>query len=414
MKEPWALVIGDVSLVRALGRSGLPVMLSSSEDRPAAAASRYCSGVLRTPSFVDDPEAAVDTVVAWAKKQPERPVLFFQGDHDLLALSRRRDDVKRHAHLVMARADLVEDLVDKLRFATLAARHELPVPPTVTLRRDAPFDDEVARWQHFPCVIKPSVRSRWIGSALQMQDKRTPKAIRVQTREDLERIAPLARAHETDCVLQAAVEGGEEQILSYHAYVRENGEVAAELTGRKVRTVPRTYGFSTCLDVVLEPEVIDLGREVCRKLALTGVMKMDFKRDARDGRLYLLEVNPRFNLWHHPATVAGVPIPALVYADCVHPGEERPAARIQRDVRWLSARGDLRALPEYRRAGELSIGGWLRDLVTADVNEDLFLRDPLPSLFELATRARHRLGERLGETLGERRGGNLGSEGGGA
>lgn len=393
MNEPWALVIGDVSLVRALGRSGLPVMLSSSEDRPAAAASRYCAGVLETPSFIDDPEGAVQAIVGWARKQESRPVIFYQGDHDLLALSRHRADVTPHAHLILPRADLVEDLVDKLRFAALATRLMLPIPPTVTLRRDEPLDEIFARWSHFPCVIKPSTRGRWIGSALQLQDKRTPKAIRVETRTTLESIAPMVRAHETDCVLQAAVEGGEEQILSYHAYVRPQGEVAAEFTGRKVRTVPRRYGFSTCLDVIHEPAVLELGRDVCRKLALTGVMKMDFKRDARDGRLYLLEINPRFNLWHHPAMVAGVPIPALVYADCVHPDRPLPPARAQRSVRWLSARGDLRALPEYRRAGELSIGGWLRDLVTADVNEDIFLHDPLPSLLELAARARRRLGD---------------------
>jgi D-aspartate ligase len=392
MMKPWALVIGDVSLVRALGRSGLPVMLSSSEPRPAAASSRYCAGVLRTPSFIDEPEAAVRSIAAWAKAQRAPPVIFYQGDHDLLALSRNRAVVTPVAHIVLPRAELVEDLVDKLRFAALGARHGLPVPPTVTLRREQPFDDVLAAWSHFPCVIKPSLRSRWIGSALQMQDERTPKAIRVETKAELARIAPLVRAHETDCVLQAAVEGGEEQILSYHAYVRDDGDVLAEFTGRKVRTIPRRYGFSTCVDVVHQPDVQEAGREVCRKLALTGVMKMDFKRDTRDGRLYLLEINPRFNLWHHPGTVAGVSIPALVYADCVRPGSALSPGRARRSVRWLSARGDLRALFEYRRAGELSIGRWLREVVTADVNEDLFLQDPLPSLLELAARAGRRLG----------------------
>src|SRR5215470_19812901 len=38
---------------------------------------------------------------------------------------------------------------------------------------------------------------------------------------------------------------------------------------------------------------------------LTGVAKPDFKR-APDGRLLLLEINPRFNLWHHLGAVAGV------------------------------------------------------------------------------------------------------------
>ena len=47
---------------------------------------------------------------------------------------------------------------------------------------------------------------------------------------------------------------------------------------------------------------------------LTGVAKLDFKRD-RSGKLHLFEINPRFTLWHHAAAIAGVNIPALVYAD---------------------------------------------------------------------------------------------------
>jgi ATP-grasp in the biosynthetic pathway with Ter operon len=56
------------------------------------------------------------------------------------------------------------------------------------------------------------------------------------------------------------------------------------------------------------------GREVVERLALTGVAKLDFKRDLQ-GNLRLLEINPRFNLWHHRGAIVGVNIPALVYAD---------------------------------------------------------------------------------------------------
>ena len=44
-------------------------------------------------------------------------------------------------------------------------------------------------------------------------------------------------------------------------------------------------------------------------LGLRGVAKLDFKRTAA-GELVLLEVNPRFNLWHLPGAVAGVNLPA--------------------------------------------------------------------------------------------------------
>lgn len=385
MPQPVALVIGDVSMVRALGRAGIPVVLATSEAHAIAASSRYCSGVLKVRESDD---GLVEDIVGWARAQAQAPVIFYQGDGDLLALSRQRHRITPHAHLIMPRAELVEDLVDKLRFARLARELALPVPETAVLRRGEAVEQTLDAWRHFPCVVKPAVRLNWIGCGLQAQNGGVGKAVRVESASELQRIVPLLRAHDTDCVLQAAVEGGEDRILSYHAYVRPDGEVAAELTGRKRRTRPRQYGYSTCVTIAPDEEVRQTGRDIVRKLAFSGVLKMDFKRDARDGRLFLLEINPRFNLWHHLATVAGLPIPAMVYNDCVNPGAPTPSRTLRKDLVWMSTRGDLRAFFEYRRAGEMSLTAWLREAVTADVHEDLDWTDPLPFFADLASRAR--------------------------
>jgi len=126
-----------------------------------------------------------------------------------------------------------------------------------------------------------------------------------------------------------------------------------------------------------------VGRDVLARLAFSGVLKMDFKQD-RGGRLYLLEINPRFNLWHHPAAVAGVGLPELVYRDCLEAGSARPPQSLRPGVRWLNTRDDFQAFREYRAAGELSAARWLLDVLSADVREDLSVRDPLPGLLGVA------------------------------
>src|SRR5206468_4526041 len=112
---------------------------------------------------------------------------------------------------------------------------------------------------------------------------------------------------------QQLIPGPETCIESYHVYVDEHGETVGEFTGRKIRTWPPAYGDSTALVITEAPDVTALGRELVRRLGLRGVAKLDFKR-APDGQLYLLEVNPRFTLWHHLGARAGVNIPALGYA----------------------------------------------------------------------------------------------------
>lgn len=376
--KPLACVVGDLSLVRALGRGGIPVAVATSEPDSRVGLSRYCVAAVRTPSWVDDPDGALAALIAWGSEQREAPVVFYQGDHDLLAVSRGRARLAPHLRCVLPPAQLVEDVVDKLRFAALAERHRLPVPLTLTLHRGSVLAAEMRSWNRFPCVLKPSTRSRRFAQLAQCQ-----KAVRVEDRNELERLLPLIDGSETDFVVQQAIAGGEERILSYHAYVRPGGEVIGDFTGRKLRTAPRLYGFSTYLEITDDDEVRRLGRSVLERIGFSGVVKIDFKSDARTGRLYLLEINPRFNLWHHPGAAAGVSIPALVYRDCLEPGSARPAGPAQPGVRWVSAREDARVFKEYRAAGELSFLRWLTEMLTVDVNESFLLRDPLPGLDDL-------------------------------
>jgi predicted ATP-grasp superfamily ATP-dependent carboligase len=151
-------------------------------------------------------------------------------------------------------------------------------------------------------------------------------------------------------------------------------EVAGEFTGRKIRTFPLDFGHSTAVEVVWLPDVARLGREVVARLGLRGVAKLDFKRDAA-GRLHLLEINPRFNLWHYPGALAGANLPATVYADLT--GRERPPARPQPGgVVWCDPLQDLRAA----HAAGMSPVAWLRWLAGCDAVCGFAREDPLPFL----------------------------------
>ncbi|MFY7915679.1 MAG: ATP-grasp domain-containing protein, partial [Rubrivivax sp.] len=131
-------------------------------------------------------------------------------------------------------------------------------------------------------------------------------------------------------------------------------------------------------------DVAAIGREVAARIGLRGVAKFDFKR-APDGRLYLLEINARFNLWHHLGAVAGVNLPALVHADLT--GRERPLAAVARPGRcWCRPRQDRLAA---REAG-LSILAWLAWVVRCEAGP-LHWDDPMPFLKPRLRRVMHPL-----------------------
>jgi D-aspartate ligase len=360
-----ALVMGDVDLVRALGLAGIPSAWFGFPDA-SARFSRHVRVMLPWIDHWQRQDELVAALLRFGRSQPEPPVLYPQTDAALLLVSRHREELGQVFRFVLADSALIDQLVDKDRFQALAERHGLPVPRAHRLHAQPgqrPPEMDVS----FPLVVKPVVRSGdWESVA------EGGKALHVGGPDEWAAIWPRLADLRTEVVVQQLVPGPESAVESYHAYVDASGLIAGEFTGRKIRTFPRRYGYSTAVEVTELPDVAELGREVLTRLGLRGVAKADFKRDER-GRLHLLEVNPRFNLWHHPAALAGVNLPALVHADLT--GAPRPPGRrASRQVAWCTPLTDLRAA---YGTGESPLA-WLRWARNCEAMSGLSWDDPLP------------------------------------
>ncbi|WP_157936938.1 PIG-L family deacetylase [Geodermatophilus chilensis] len=372
-----ALVMGYLDVAIPLHAVRAPVTVVGRPTRPDRW-SRYVSG------WVDDPrpdeDALVAALLARARSSEEPTVLFYQSDDDLLLISRRRDELSPALRFVVPEADLVERLVDKAAFQELALRTGLPVPHGHVLDLDRPvLDDRLT----FPLLVKP-LRRELIWDAAS-----AAKAVLVHDRGQLDALVDALAARHAQVIVQQPVLGPETRIESHHVYVDASGEVAAEFTGRKVRTYPTAMGHSTAVVTSDAPDVARVGREVIEALDLRGVAKLDFKRDD-DGRLWLLEVNARYNLWHNVGAVAGVNIPAVVWADLL--GLPRPPRTPARPgVAWSRVERDWRAA---RQEG-IAPWRWLRWTAAAETWTPLDLSDPLPllagALGPVYRRARRRL-----------------------
>ena len=362
-----ACVLGDVDLVRALGLAGVPCTIVA----PRGDASRYSRFVRAAVEWMDPwerPDDLVEALVEHGTRQPEPPVLFYQDDAALLLVARHAGRLRQAFRFVVPDAALVEQLVDKARFHTLAARLGLPVPPTQALfPGDEPYREDVGI--DYPMLLKPLTRrpEQWEPIA------GAGKAVRLEGPEALRALWPrLATAH-LPVLAQSLIPGPETQIESYHVYVDERGERVAYFTGRKIRTRPAAFGDTTALEITDAPDVAEVGQDIVRRLALTGVAKLDFKRGP-DGRLHLLEVNPRFTLWHHAGAVAGVNIPALVHGDLVHQPRPPRTFRARAGVRWCKVWSDW----PMARAGGVPFLQWLLWAAGCEALSAFAWDDPMP------------------------------------
>lgn len=379
-----AVVLGAgvnlVEVVRALALAGVNNVVVTGRHEPAAL-SRHVRRIMvwdwSSPPLGGDEDLA-ERLVRYGRSRPARPPLLFTSDEALLFVSAHRVRLAEAFRFVLADAGTVEAMTDKGAFVAVARRLALPVPPTRVLVPVTGSTAPDVRDIGFPLVVKPQRRDRsWhevVGT--------TQKALRVSRAEDFEGLWPQLCALGMPVLAQHTIEGAEDRVESYHVYVDDRGTVVAEFTGRKIRTWPAEYGHTTALTITDAEDLRCCGRRVIDALGLTGVAKLDFKR-GRDGALHLLEVNPRFHLWHHPGARAGVNIPAIVHADLT--GRPRPAASaIRAGLTWCHPR-DLAAA---RRAG-VPLATWVRWALGCEAKAFWSWEDPVPALGTAVSRQLH-------------------------
>jgi D-aspartate ligase len=361
-----ACVMGDIDLLRPLTLARIPCAVVGG----AGALSFYSRHAGPRLAFDDHGGGSgtfFDALVDFGAAQGEPPVLFYQEDAQALLIAHERERLAKAFRFVVAENDLVEDLLDKARFQTLAERHGLPVPPG---HRFDPKTIEPAQiGLRYPLVVKPLTRREDWKDAFGAH-----KALYAENPEALRALWPRLAALDLDLLAQEFVHGSEARIESYHCYVDRQGRIAGEFAGRKIRSYPLRFGTTTALEITETADVRSQGRDIVERLHLTGVAKLDFKRDMQ-GNLKLLAIKPRFSRWHHAGALAGVNIPALVYADLT--GSPRPApTRPKAGLRWCHPWNDFAAA---RDAGEPLVA-WARWMIGCQAKSGWALDDPLPSL----------------------------------
>ena len=367
------LLLGGVSLARSLGLAAIPVVVASHDMGEPAFGSRYCVGRCLLPP-PDPAEALVEAIVRIGDRlsaQYGRRVPLMYGNDDYLELIHaHRERVERYFLVLLNDAEVAAALLEKDLFQGFAESRGLPVPRSLGW-------DTLAAAQG-PVLVKPSNKVDWHESLLRRTLFHHGKALIFSSGAQAAAEENVARFRE-QLTFQEYIPGGDTCIWSFHGFADAEGRVLDAFIGRKLRTFPTRTGESSFIELDRNDELHALGTRIAAQVPLKGVFKMDFKRDARTGRWYLLEINARFNLWHYLGACNGVNLLRTAY-DYLLEGT-RPA--IESDYgtryRWLSLELDVRAFHELRARGELGPFAWLASIVfSRNVYNVFSWRDPGP------------------------------------
>jgi predicted ATP-grasp superfamily ATP-dependent carboligase len=235
-------------------------------------------------------------------------------------------------------------LLDKRAFYRRCEELGIDVPRTLF---PAGVDDlaDRAAGLRFPAILKPAHSHLWrarLGGR---------KVLEVHSRDEMLRAFASFGDLGTGMTVQEVIPGPESGILVCGAYVRPDGTPHALFTARKVRQYPPRFGSGSLVRSEWNEEIARLSADLVRRLGFSGVCGTEFMPDPRDGRLKLIEVNPRPTLWFSLCRAAGCDIVHHAYRDLIGDPLEPQIGRQRDGVRWQYFLRDLLSLAAYARRG---------------------------------------------------------------
>jgi predicted ATP-grasp superfamily ATP-dependent carboligase len=376
---PYAFIIGldcitGLQSARILAQHAIPVIALAKDPKHFCCQTRVVERVIQANTASEE---LIQVLESMGPGLDRKAVLFPCTDMSVLTLSRHRARLAAWYHIVLPEPEMVEMLVDKVRFYTYAAENGLPIPRTFFLKNRA--DAEAAATElTFPCILKPPMKTpKW--------EKNTRvKVYKVDDRQQF-----LAQYDQCSnwadlLMVQEWIEGDDSDLYSCNCYFNARSEPLVTFIARKLRQWPPETGTSCLGEEIRNDFVLEESIRLFRGVNYRGLGYVEMKRDQRTGKHYIIEPNiGRPTGRSAIAEAGGVDLLYTKYCDALN--LPLPANREQKykGTKWIYLQHDIPSALYYWQRGKLTLGDWWRSISGARRDAVFSWSDPGPFLHSL-------------------------------
>ncbi len=300
------------------------------------------------------PQEVLETLREEGEEMEGRAVLFPTSDAAVLFISRNRGPLAAHFDFMVPTEKVQEAMVNKRAQYSEAKRLGIPMTETFypLSMRDV---DEALDSLHFPVFIKPLYSHLWyriFGN----------KGFVVNTPDELREKMLLVFDSGVEAMLQEVIWPPGRDLYNVAAYFGRDGYESPAFTWHKARQSPPNFGVGSLVESQHQAEVAELGLRFMKGLGYRGIGSVGFKREERDGKWKLIELNARTWMQNEHSDAAGIPLTYLEYLDLT--GQPKPAlGRFKDGVRWWDSMSDFDSFWRLRRRGDITVLQWMRSWI---------------------------------------------------
>jgi len=291
-----------LAVTRSLGRTGCNVFVTGIEAENISACSKFCRKAFTAPDPLKERENFLEAIAEIVIRE-DINVIFPMTEQSVYCLSDARERLGKNVILACAPSDMMEAISNKYKLFQLAERLGVGIPETIYVTDSDDFLRKRTRISEYPVVVKPAF------SKIKDGDRIISAGVMYAADQD-----ELCRLYET------------RQVLRYPSLIQEL--IVGEGTGlftlfdhdrhlvlfshRRLLEKPPSGGVSVLSESVsLDYEMVDAAGKLLSEVGWEGIAMVEFKRDIRDGRAKLMEINGRFWGSLQLAVSSGVDFPAL-------------------------------------------------------------------------------------------------------
>jgi len=309
-----------LAVTRSLGRKGCRVVVTGKEVPSLASSSKFCRQCYQVP----DPLRDVGEYAAAIKEITIRKridVVFPMTEQSIHLLNQDRDRLPGRVVLACPSAEKMQAVSDKSALCRLAESLHVPVPQTLYLACAGDLSANIGKIDRYPVVVKPALSRIPEGHGFLSAGVRY-----AASQEELEQLYATSSVLRYPSMIQEKIVGPGIGLFTLYDTDRH----LALFSHRRLREKPPSGGVSVVSEsVLLDERMVEAADRLLSAVGWSGVAMVEFKRDLRDGRAKLMEINGRFWGTLQLAIVCGIDFPSLLL-DFLH--GKSPAVTI-RDYR---------------------------------------------------------------------------------
>lgn len=343
-----AMNVNGLAVARTLGRHGVPVIGIHDNGTDPETRTRFVQ-----ERWQADGSRLIETLLERATQfSDHKPVLLPITDDAVTAIAKNLAALQEVYTVPMPDPGLVLELLDKRGFDRIARQMNLPLPTTWYVESRAELVDlsqEIA----FPCILKPQEKTPAYFAA---------GGLKAYVLEDFDSLLATYGSFcesEPRAVVQQYIPGSDHEVHFCVQACAEDHTAILPFAGRKLRQWrPHCGGTSSC-EPLHNDDLVQLTTKFFAAVEMRGPCSMEFKRDPRDGKYYVIEPTVCRTDWQNAVADAnGAPVIYGAYCAALGLTPPRPP-RHPGQRRWVLFGSDRLSADYYIRRGELGRLAWL-------------------------------------------------------